>query len=103
VAGLRRELRDIVFEDFHKALLDLGYRELYFHDFPTVHELRGEWRRGQYHAMVESRGRKLVLHLHWDMPSEVGHVAIGSGRALEKEFRDIIRMYKDVRSTRRRI
>jgi len=102
VFKLRRELRNIVFEDLLKALLDLGYRELYLHDFPTVHKLRGEWRRGQYHVKVESRGRKLILHLHLDEPSAVGNVAIESGRGLRKEFQDIMIAYKDVRSTRER-
>lgn len=101
VFKLRRDLRGIVFEDLRKALLDLGYRELYLHDFPTVHELKGEWRRGQYHVMVESRGRKLIFHLHWNMSSAVGHVSIRSGQALKREFQDVMRIYRDVRATAR--
>ena len=97
---LRKDLRGIVFEDLREALLDIGYRELvWVHDdlFATVRQLRGEWRRGQYHVKVESRGRKLIVHLHLDLPSAVGHTAIYSDKGLTKEFNDIMLTYKDVR------
>jgi len=106
VSWLRRELRDIVSEDLRKALLNLGYTErVWVNDefFATVRQVRGEWRRGRYHVKVESRRRKLVLHLYLDLPSAVGHISVQSGQDLEKEFQNIMRTYRRVRSTSKRL
>jgi len=94
---MKKEFYQFSLPNLERALLKLGYEEVYSKRLSPISQYKGEWRRNSFHVILESRGRKLTLKIHEDLPATVGHRTVHRGEKIKRELHKIISAYKMTR------